>query len=330
MDIQMPIISMENSIELKAEENMITRGVSMFLRGIGTLLVILAHYSQWYVMVEGSNIIWYLLTKLGRYGVAVFFLVSGYGLVFSAKKGVTTEWIIRRVMHVYFPYLVIEGILHLLGGKQWTLRGFTGYIFCLDAWFVFVIVLFYIAFWFVWRFCTHKMLWMAIGILAISFGLALVMKDSVWYASNAAFLVGVAAGQYDEELNIWLSGKKRVINLILVFAFLCTGIFYSFFQNSSVVIYLLGKISASALWAMFLVGFFANEKKYIRLISKLGAASLEIYLIHVFILNRVEILIVSLDAIVVLAIGIFLSIALGLVLHWVFDKISQEVFTVAC
>lgn len=106
MDIQMPIISMENSIELKAEENMITRGVSMFLRGIGTLLVILAHYSQWYVMVEGSNIIWYLLTKLGRYGVAVFFLVSGYGLVFSAKKGVTTEWIIRRVMHVYFPYLV--------------------------------------------------------------------------------------------------------------------------------------------------------------------------------------------------------------------------------
>lgn len=305
---------------------MITRSGSMLLRGIGTLLVILAHYSQWYVTVENSNIIWYLMTKSGRYGVAVFFLVSGYGLVFSAKKGLTTGWIIRRVMHVYFPYLCIEGILHLLEGKQWTLRGFMRYIFGLDAWFVFVIVLFYILFWFAWKFCTHKILWMAIGVTAVSFGLAVMMKDSVWYASNAAFLVGVAAGQYDKEINVWLSGKKRAINLILVFTFLCTGGAYSFFQDRSAVIYLLGKSSASVLWAMLLVSFFANEEKNIRPVSKLGAASLEVYLIHVFILNRVEILIASLGAVAVLGIGILLSIVLGLLAHWVFEKLSWKVF----
>jgi peptidoglycan/LPS O-acetylase OafA/YrhL len=304
---------------------MITKGVSMFLRGIGSLLVILAHYFQWYITVENSNVIWYLLTKLGRYGVAIFFLVSGYGLVFSAKKDLEARWIIRRIMHVYFPYFCIEGILHLLEGKQWTLYAFMRYILGLDAWFVFVIVLFYIIFWFVWKFSVHKILWMSIGVAVVSFGLAIGMKDSVWYASNAAFLVGVAAGQYDREISAWLSAKKGRISLILLLVFLCSGGIYSIFQDGSVGIYLLGKSAASALWAMFLISFFLGKDVESGMVTRLGAASLEIYLIHIFVLNRVEILMGNVNAMIVLGFGMLLSIVLGILIHWVFEKIVRRI-----
>lgn len=69
------------------EEKMISKNASMFLRGIGTFLVILAHYSQWYLTMADGNNIWQLLSKTGRYGVAIFFVVSGYGLVFSVRGG---------------------------------------------------------------------------------------------------------------------------------------------------------------------------------------------------------------------------------------------------
>lgn len=304
---------------------MITREVSMFLRGIGTLLVILAHYSQWYITVESGNVIWYLMTKLGRYGVAVFFLVSGYGLVFSAKKGLEARWIIRRVMHVYFPYFCIEGILHLVEGKRWTLYSFVKYIVGLDAWFVFVIVMFYILFWFVWKFSVHKTLWMSIGVAAVSFSLAVGMRDSVWYASNTAFLVGVVAGQYDREISAWLSNKKGRISLVLLMAFLCSGGIYSFYQDRSTGIYLLGKSVASALWAMFLVSFFSGREVESRKVSILGTASLEIYLIHVFVLDRVDILLDRVNAVTVLGIGILLSFALGVLIHWMFEVINRKI-----
>ena len=58
---------------------------SYFLRSIATMMVIVAHYSN-YIYGLNENRTWNLLSKLGRYGVAIFFLVSGYGLVYSIKE----------------------------------------------------------------------------------------------------------------------------------------------------------------------------------------------------------------------------------------------------
>lgn len=306
---------------------MISKNVSMFLRGIGTFLVILAHYSQWYLTMENGNIIWQLLSKTGRYGVAIFFAVSGYGLVFSTKKGLNIHWICRRIMNVYFPYLVIVGIIHLLERKQWTFRGVARYLLGMDAWFVFVIIIFYIIFYLAWKFSKHRMLWITVGVSAVSVVLALTIKDSVWYASNISFLVGVAAGQYDQRIGEWLQGKRKMCSIVLLIAFLCSGGVYTYFTDRSEAIYLVGKIAASALWALFLIAVFANRDISNRAIESIGAASLEVYLIHVFVLQVLGTMSDEIGAIVVLLIATVLTLALGQLIHRLFNMINRATST---
>lgn len=293
----------------------------MFMRGIGTLLVIFAHYAQWYISMEDGNIVCLLLSKAGRYGVAIFFLVSGYGLVLSAKKGLNAGWVRRRIFNVYIPYLCIEGLIHLLEKKQWSLNGFIRYFFAMDAWFIFVIVIFYLLFWGVWKLCEHRIFWMAAGVAVISAALAFVMKDSVWYASNIAFLVGTATGEYSEEIAVWIrSGKNRKIfcTIVLFAAFLCSGGVYKFYTDRSQVVYIAGKIIASALWSLFLLFLFSNQEKTDRLTVRIGAASMEVYLIHIFVLQRLEILYERIGAAAVVAAGILASLILGQLFHGLF------------
>ncbi len=300
---------------------MITRNVSMFMRGIGTLLVIFAHYAQWYLTMEDGNIVWQLLSKVGRYGVAIFFLVSGYGLVLSAKKGLNVGWVRRRIFNVYIPYLCIEGLIHLLEKKQWSLNGVIRYIFAMDAWFIFVIVIFYLVFWAVWKLCERRIFWMAVGVTVISVALAVTMKDSVWYASNIAFLVGIMAGEYDEEIAVWFrAGKNRKMfcTIVLFVAFLCSGGVYTFYTEKSQMIYIVGKIIASALWSLFLLFLFSNQKKTDRLTVRIGAASMEAYLIHIFVLQRMEFLYEREGAAAVMVSGILASLILGQLFHGLF------------
>lgn len=306
---------------------MINKNVSMFLRGIGTFLVILAHYSQWYLTMADGNAIWLLLSKTGRYGVAIFFMVSGYGLVFSAGKGLDTHWICRRIYNVYFPYIVIVGIIHLLERKQWTFKGVVRYVLGMDAWFVFVIIIFYIIFYAAWKFCEHRMLWITAGVLFASAALAVTIKDSVWYASNISFLVGVAAGQYDQEIGEWLKDKRKMCSIVLLIAFFCSGGVYTFFTGRSEVIYLIGKIAASALWAMLLIAMFANKDISNRAIEKIGAASLEVYLIHVFVLQVLGTMSDEIGAIVVLLIATVLTLVLGQLIHRLFIMINSATNT---
>lgn len=307
---------------------MISKNVSMFLRGIGTFLVILAHYSQWYLTVSDSNIIWQVLSKTGRYGVAIFFMVSGYGLVFSALKGLDIHWICRRILNVYFPYIVIAGIIHLLEKRQWTVRGVVRYLLGMDAWFVFVIIIFYIIFYVAWKFSKHRMPWIMTCVSVASVALALTIKDSVWYASNISFLVGVAAGQYDQKIGEWLQEKRKVCSVTLLIAFLCSGGVYTFFADRSEVIYVVGKIAASALWAMFLIAVFANRDNISnRVIEKTGAASLEVYLIHVFVLQVLGTLNDEIGAIAVLLIATVLTLVLGQLIHRLFRMINSATNT---
>lgn len=306
--------------------DMIGRDVSMFMRGIGTLLVVFAHYAQWYITVADSNAVWQLLSKAGRYGVAIFFLVSGYGLVCSARKGLDADWVRRRVFNVYIPYLCIEGVIHLLERSQWTLNRIIRYFLGMDAWFVFVIVIFYLLFWIVWKFCEHRIFWMTAGVAVISFALAVTMKDSVWYASNVAFLIGTVAGEYCDETAVWLgTGKRRKTCIIVLFVvFLCSGGVYTFYTDRFQAVYLAGKMIASAVWSLFLLCLFANQKKTNELVVRIGAASMEIYLIHIFILQKLEILLGITGAEVVALSGILLSLILGRLLSEVFGSLGQR------
>lgn len=197
------------------------------------------------------------------------------------------------------------------------------YLLGMDAWFVFVIIIFYIIFYLAWKFSKHSMIWITVGVTITSVVLALTIKDSVWYASNISFLVGVAAGQYDKKIGECLREKARIYSIILVIAFLCSGGVYTFFTGRSEVIYLVGKIAASALWAMLLIAVFANRDISNRIIEKIGTASLEIYLIHIFVLQVVGTLNDEIGVIAVLFFATVLTLVLGQLIHRLFIMINN-------
>lgn len=303
------------------EDTFFTIDNSLFLRGIGTILVVLAHYAQWYISMGNQNIFWLLLSKTGRYGVAIFFFVSGYGIVCSARNGLDIKWIGRRIINVYLPYLCIQGFIHVLSRTEWTLRRMLRYIFGLDAWFVFVILLFYILFFIVWKYGKRKMLWMIVGIAGISLVLALAMKDSVWYASNIAFLIGVAVAQCNQEFLLWVGRKKPVFCGFMLILFLICGIFYSYFMNRLQPLYLLGKIMASAVWVTFVISLFPMRIEGMRCVKKIGKSSLEIYLIHGFIIQELSTIFPQTETIIVLIMSLVLAFLVGQCVHYLSKRL---------
>lgn len=301
---------------------MISKNMSMFLRGIGVFLVILAHYSQWYLTITDSKIVW-VLSKTGRYGVAIFFIVSGYGLVFSAEKGLDFRWICRRIYNVYLPYLCIQGMICLLEKEQWTLASVGRYIFAMDAWFIFVIIILYILFYVVWKLDKCRIIWMAVGVSVFSIVLALSGKSSVWYSSNFAFLIGVAVGQYDESVGTWIRERKKICCSTLLVGFLCSGVIYTYFTNKSEYIYATGKIFASVLWSLLILCFFAYGEKTNRVIMKVGTASLEAYLIHIFVLQRLSEATERIGVEAILLGALLLSLIFAQVLHKFFEWLAK-------
>ena len=61
-----------------------------WFRGIAAVMVVLSHYAEWwtwFVPAEGNGEMLRLaLTKLGVYGVDIFFLFSGYAMVCSMEQ----------------------------------------------------------------------------------------------------------------------------------------------------------------------------------------------------------------------------------------------------
>lgn len=293
---------------------MLSKNTSKFLRGIGVFLVILSHYAIWYLSVENNNIV-SVLTKTGRFGVAIFFMMSGYGLVLSAKKRLDFYWILRRVFHVYLPYLIIMCALHLLERRPFDLTVFMAYVLGRGTWFMAVLFEFYVLFYVVWKFSRCKILYLGVGIAAISLLRLLNGEPSTFYSSNFALLVGVIAGQYDEEIGRWISSRRQSTCIILLIGFLGSGVFYTYFTNKVEWIYILGKIICSVIWVLFLLAVFAYKEKSDKIINKVGAASLEIYLIHDFVLYSLNDVIEAVNPIMVLITALLVSLVIGELLH---------------
>lgn len=89
----------------------INKDLSNWIKFISALVVAFHHYSQ-YICANGlsDNIIYKLLSTQGGYvAVAVFFFLSGYGLMESEKKKHLDfiSFIKKRFLRVYLPVLLV-------------------------------------------------------------------------------------------------------------------------------------------------------------------------------------------------------------------------------
>lgn len=105
---------MNESVLKNTQQFNINRSVSDLLKIISALLVMFSHYFNLKVQAgfELNAFEWCIRSQGGNVGVAVFFFLSGYGLVSSEMKShlTLTQFFKRRFCKIYLPVLLITAI----------------------------------------------------------------------------------------------------------------------------------------------------------------------------------------------------------------------------
>ena len=130
---------------------LVDKHVSSMFRAVAAVMVILSHYAEWYCLffqTEGAAETFRIaLTKLGVYGVDIFFLFSGYAMVKSlgdSRMNINFVW--KRIRNVYIPYFIIAGIIELVSGGFTSLHDFLLFAIGYEYWYMNVLFVLYIGF----------------------------------------------------------------------------------------------------------------------------------------------------------------------------------------
>jgi len=93
---------------------LIPRGASDLLKVVAALLVMFSHYCNIKAStgVALNPIEWLIRSQGGNIGVAIFFFLSGYGLMMSEMKSHLSlgQYFRRRFLKVYLPVILVTAI----------------------------------------------------------------------------------------------------------------------------------------------------------------------------------------------------------------------------
>lgn len=199
-------------------QELFSRQISYALRGVAILMVMASHYGEWYAASIGIPALSQFLMGLGRYGVDIFFLMSGYAMAKNAvaqnapvkeaaeKKPGRAFWA-KRLRGTYVPYLILAGIIEICAGGAVTPARVVRYLLAQDYWFIFNIMVFYLAFFAAFQARRFRIVLLTLFTAAFSAILCGMGRQDFWYVSNLAFPLGAACGLYEKRLSVWLKGK---------------------------------------------------------------------------------------------------------------------------
>lgn len=269
------------------------RQMGYWFRGIAIVMVIASHYAEWWAWFlptsGGAEEFREALSKLGVYGVNIFFFFSGYGLTKAAeRKEIDGSFISRRIQSVYIPYLVVIGIIQILSGGFGSFSGFVRYLCGNDYWFMVVLFLFYIGFVLIWQVLKNPHLRMLFFLL-YTFAIIQVLYDknmqSFWYVSNLAFALGITMATYE-------TGCRRVhfiARILLIPLLLAFTVYYELYMDQSGMTpetILHWQMLNTVLWTMQIACIASLIPWHDPVFTALGKRSLYLYLVHTFVFMR--------------------------------------------
>lgn len=279
------------------------------LRGILSMIVVLHHLAQ---KVRGI-VLFPLLGKLGYLTVAVFFFLSGFGLMkqYMQKDTYAKKFLLRRLPTILIPYLFATFFYWLLSqfvGTPLTLRDILnelkwGTPVVTASWYIICIALFYIGFRVLMLLCGRHHRWMLPGSILYC-GLYILFcldigYNSWWYNTTPVLVLGVFWALYEERLNaffhknFWKAAPAVIILFVGIYGL---KIFLNPRVSSDLVHIPLTWVTA-ALFACCVLVVTMKVKLRNPILNWLGDLSLETYLCHFLFLTllRSEILYIEND-----------------------------------
>lgn len=313
--------------------NLYSRQASTWFKGLAIIIIILSHFAEWwswFFTEEGTReLIRDGISRCGPYGVAIFFLYSGYGLAKSAgNKRIDVRFVLKRFVNVYIPYLVVVSVIKLLNGgfDIGNAREFGKFLYGDNFWYMTVLFSFYLAFMAIWFAVTNRHV-RAVLIVAFTYFysnyLYVTGEQDFWFISNTAFALGAVIVLYEPLV-------KKVFDKIGILMTVLFGI------GSMLVVYsalfvehlwmgpseeIRSRFIAVTIFTIFVVFFSAVWKWYDPVIPVFGSYSLYLYLVHSFLflwaVNNIDedmkrriLIAVGLIAVVSIVMGIIMDILL--------------------
>lgn len=172
----------------------ISKNTSYFLRGIAMLMVIFSHYFEWGAQFVGNEKVAEYIASLGDPGVGIFFFLSGYALYLGygrSDKKTDKSYLWKRFKNMYFPYLLIATIIALLSDNIHETKDVIRLITGADYWFIIIIILIYVAFYFVGKLPKYRVFIMTVFIIDMSLWLYINEFVDFWYTANWCFALGL-------------------------------------------------------------------------------------------------------------------------------------------
>ncbi|MBO4265074.1 MAG: acyltransferase [Clostridia bacterium] len=268
-------------------ESSFSKDDTAMLKGAFAFLVILHHLSS-YVALPSFAIFKYV----GPIAVGGFFLISGYGLCASAKKGESFKkgYFSRRLLPILFSVWIFDIAYFILWQKSGVLSAerIIRALFGWHLWYVPVILIFYIVFYF--AFFGANLPLGATVMTAFSFlyiALILLLSKKLpgvygyWWANSIlCFPLGIFYAVYKEKLDGFF--KKFWWPSLLAFgALFCASFIYINLQNGANTPSGFVVQSANALLFCITLLILQIKVKFSNpLLSLFGGISLEMYLSH--------------------------------------------------
>jgi len=313
------------------------RESSGWFKGLAIIMIILSHYAEWwswfYVEEGTAELIRLGISKFGPYGVAIFFLFSGYGLVKSAgDKRIGWKFIIKRVLNVYIPYLVMVVSIVFLSGGFKTMDDILDLFYGHDFWYMKVLFSFYLAFmaiWFVFSNCHIRAVLISVFTYWYSNYLYVAGEQDFWYISNIAFAIGAILALYEPFI------KKIVDKVGIIFA-VVFGLGSVWVVHSALYVEhvwaqptdeIRSRIIAVTIFTLFVVFLAAVWKWYDPVLPLFGKYSLYFYLSHTFLfmwaINYFEYE-MSIRFVIATAIILVISFAMGILIEVLLKPINKK------
>jgi len=266
------------------------------LRGFLAIMAVLQHISE---RVTDSGF-FSILFHVGYMIVALFFFLSGYGLMTQyVKKGrkYFDGFFKNRILYLMIIYLtvtIIFAFFNMAMGEDVSINSIlisfiNGHPTARHSWYILVQLLFYFVFWIAYIINPHVEIMFVSTLLGVTFVTVLLFVlgySPIWCMSNFAFVLGVFWAIKKDNIFYFVSNHYVLSILVSLSLFILSsmlpnivGRIYLTYQVDNILYTLFRVISSCAITVVCLLIMLK-----ISFVSKiwnfLGKISLEIYLLH--------------------------------------------------
>lgn len=265
-----------------------------WIRSIAILMVMMSHYYPLLGLTYSDGVISFCL-NFGYMGVAIFFLLSGYSVMISKnnKSNYLKGFLANRLLRLYVPFLIVfilNFFVLLITGKEVKIEDILMFpIMSLPNtlnWYLKIQLGLYILFFIIAKLIKNNIVMIGItSVICISYMIVGFFSGltAFWYETVFAFPVGMLLANYKERIYQIITKRYYLSLPFSLMVFLACLIPY-YLKGGTIfeIVFVFGMLQFIVCLCARIAGNVSNI-----LLAHLGVISLELYLVHIVIINAV-------------------------------------------